>query len=135
MDTNPPVIREEMLLDEILDIFTKTDSLYYPVVDTQMTVKGIITIPAIRDTFACQNVANWLLAIDIAQPVIDKTTPHTPLAEALEYMEKYELEYLPVCIEDNKLIGVINARAVNRKISAEIIKNHEQADEIAVTAV
>ena len=135
MDTNPPVIREEMLLDEILNIFTKTDSLYYPVVNTQMAVKGIITVPAIRDTFAYQNVANWLLAIDIAQPTIDKTTPHTPLAEALEYMKKYELEYLPVCAEHDKLIGVINARAVNRKISAEIIKNHEQADEIAAATV
>jgi Kef-type K+ transport system membrane component KefB len=134
METNPAVIREDLPLDEILDVFTRTDSLYYPVVDNRMRLMGIITVGGIRDTFAFQNVAGWLLACDIAQPVMDKTGWNTPLADAIEHMRKYDLEYMPVVSdEDNKLIGVINSRAVTRKISAEVIKNHEQADEMATT--
>jgi Kef-type K+ transport system membrane component KefB/predicted transcriptional regulator len=133
METNPATVRENMPLDEILNVFMNTDCLYYPVVDNQARLKGIITVPGIRDTFAFQNTAKWLLACDIALPVMDKTTWNTPLADAMERMKKYDIEYLPVVSDnDDKLIGAIRLRAVNRRISAEIVKNHEQSDEMAI---
>ncbi|MCE5340368.1 MAG: cation:proton antiporter [Planctomycetaceae bacterium] len=132
MADNPVTIREDTPLDQILNTFTRTDSLYYPVVDRNQKIKGLITIPAIRETFAHQNVANWLLACDIAQPILDKTTADTPLADALEYMKKYDIEYMPVVSADDTVTGEIKLRAVTRKIGAAIIKNQEKSDELAV---
>jgi len=84
---------------------------------------GIITIPAIKGVFAAQSIANWLLACDIAQPADDKTTWNTPLAKAMEHMKQFDLEYMPVVSgDDNKLVGAIDARAVNRRISAEVLR-------------
>ncbi|OQA03414.1 MAG: putative voltage-gated ClC-type chloride channel ClcB [Planctomycetes bacterium ADurb.Bin401] len=133
METNPVSIQEDTPLEQILSVFIKTDSLYFPVVNNQNIVTGLITIPAIRDTFAFQNVASWLLACDIAQPAQDKAKPDTPLSEAMEYMKKLDIEYMPVVSSDSKLIGAIRLRAVTRKISAEIIKNQELSD-ITATA-
>jgi len=132
MDSNPTTLREDLPLDEIINIFSTTDSLYYPVIDEQSKLKGIISVSGIKETFAYQNVANWLLACDIAQPALDKTTWNTPLTEAMEHMKQFDLEYMPVVSGDNnKLVGIIDARAVNRKISAEVVKKHKQADEMA----
>jgi len=132
MDSNPTTLREDLPLDEIINIFSTTDSLYYPVIDEQSKLKGIISVSGIKETFAYQNVASWLLACDIAQPALDKTTWNTPLTEAMEHMKQFDLEYMPVVSGDNnKLVGIIDARAVNRKISAEVVKKHKQADEMA----
>ncbi|MCX5632184.1 MAG: CBS domain-containing protein, partial [Phycisphaerae bacterium] len=132
----PATLREDLPLDAILDTLSKNDSLYYPVVDEQFKLKGVVTLAGIKETFAHQAAANWLLACDIARPADDKTTWNTPLANAIEHMKQFGLEYMPVVSgDDNKLVGVIDARAINRKISAEVIKKHEQADEMATMKV
>ncbi|MGB8226254.1 MAG: cation:proton antiporter [Sedimentisphaerales bacterium] len=132
MDTSPATLREDLPLDAILDTLSKNDNLYYPVVDEQFKLKGVVTLAGIKETFAHQAAANWLLACDIARPADDKTTWNTPLANAIEHMKQFDIEYMPVVSgDDNKLVGVINARAVNRKISAEVVKKHKQADEMA----
>ncbi|MCX5632142.1 MAG: CBS domain-containing protein [Phycisphaerae bacterium] len=129
MDTNPVTLREDLPLDAILDTLGKSDSLYYPVVDEQLRLKGIITVNGIKETFAQRDVAlDWLLACDIAQPADDKITLNTPLAKAMEYMKKFDLEYMPVVSDDNKLVGAIDARVVNRRISAETLRKRRGRD-------
>lgn len=136
MESKPATIKEDLLLDDIINIFSTTEGLYYPVINEQSQLKGIISISSIKETFAQQNVTNWLLACDIAQPVLDKTTGDTPLADALERIQKYDLDFLPVVSDENdKLVGVLDIKTVNRKISAEIIKKREIADQIAAVGI
>ncbi|MBU2458705.1 MAG: cation:proton antiporter [Planctomycetes bacterium] len=136
MESKPATIKEGLPLDDIINIFSTTDGLYYPVIDEQSKLKGIISISSIKETFAHQNVTGWLLACDIAQPVLDKTTEDAPLAEALERIQKYDLDFLPVVSDENgKLAGVLDAKTVNRKISAEIIRKREQADQVAAVSI
>lgn len=133
MDTNPATIGMDLPLESILDTFSHTDSVYYPVIDAKSYLHGIITIAGIKDIFACQQVAGWLLACDVAQPVLDKTSPNSPLAEALKRMKKFNLEYMPVVTgaDANEFLGVLDYRSVNRKISAEVLRRKEAADEMA----
>ncbi len=130
MDSEPSVIRENMPLPQILNTFSQNDSLYYPVVNASSKLQGIITIAGVKDTFAYQQVADWLLACDVAQPVLDKTSAGTELFDAIEKMRKFELEYMPVVSdEDDELVGLLDLRLVNKKISAEILRR-EKASEI-----
>ena len=78
METEPNSLREEVPLEEILQVFSTSDSLYYPVVDAHSQLVGAITIPYIKEMFANREVAGWLLACDVAEPVRDKTTPDKP---------------------------------------------------------
>jgi len=136
MDASPVTIREDVPLDAILDILSKNDSLYYPVVNSQLKLKGIITLAGIKNTLAHQSVTSWLLACDIAQPADDKTTWNTPLTKVMEHMKQFDLECMPVVSgDDNKLVGIIDARAVNRKISAEVIRKREQADQVSAVSI
>ena len=67
------------------------------------------------------------------EPVFDKTTPDTPLEEVIEKMEHFNLEEMPVVAaqDDDKLVGLLDLRAVNRRISAEVLHRRQQADGIS----
>jgi len=132
MDAEPATIKEDTTIDEILNIFSRTDSLYYPVVDNENRLTGIITVRAIKETFAAQSIADWLLACDVARPIIEKVNSDTPLSVAIEKMKDNNLECIPVVSgEDDTLVGILDLRTLNRKLSAEVLKKHEQADKMA----
>ncbi len=130
MDPDPITIPQNLPLGRILEIFSTTDFLYYPVVDSKSTIVGVITVANIKEMFANRDVADWLLACDVAEPVIDKTTPDKPLADALDYIRKYDLEQIPVVASDdtNTLLGILDYRKVNRRISAEVLRRRKIAD-------
>jgi len=129
-DDKPTMIKQDCMLKEILDTFCTSDSLFYPVVDPAGLLVGIITISGIKETFANQEAAGWLLAYDVMEPVVDKTTPQTPLEEAFDKMNSFNLETICVVAgkNDDKLVGVLDVRTVNRRISAEILRRRQQAD-------
>ena len=135
MDTKPISIAQDLPLQQILEVFSTSDNLYYPVIDNQSRIIGIITIADIKEMFASREVAGWLLACDVAEPVLDKTTPNKPLEEAMERMSRYDLENMPVVVGDgsDELVGVLDYRIVNRKISAEVLHRHKMADGMAPT--
>lgn len=134
MDTAPTTITQDLSLQQILEAFSASESIYYPVIDAQSRLIGIITIQDIKEMFANREFAGWLLACDVAEPVLDRTTPDKPLEEAIEQMKRYNLEDIPVVGGDDsdKLVGVLDYRKVLRKISAEVLHRRKMADGIAV---
>lgn len=130
MDTNPVTIPQDMPLHQILQVFSSTENLYYPVIETSSKIIGIITVADIKQIFANQDVAGWLLACDVAEPVLDKTTPQKPLELAIEHMSRYNLENIPVVAkeDDDKLVGILDYRKTLRKISAEVLHRRQIAD-------
>ncbi len=130
MDSEPNSIPQDMSLQQILDVFSRTESVYYPVVDSQARLIGVITIADIKEMFANREVAGWLLACDVAEAVVDKTTPDKPLEEVMEYMARYHLENVPVVAEadGDKLVGMLDYAKVRRKVSAEVLHRRRAAD-------
>ncbi len=134
MDAEPISIPQDLPLQQILEVFSTSDGVYYPVIDAQSRLTGIITVPDIKEMFANREVAGWLLACDVSEPVMDKTTPNKQLEEIIEHMRRYSLEDMPVVTgdDDDKLAGVLNHRRVMRKISAEVLHRRKTADGIAI---
>lgn len=137
MDAEPASIAEDLPLHQILDVFSTTDFVYYPVINSESKLMGVITIAGIKEMFANQDVAGWLLACDVSEPVVDKTTPDKELEEIIELMQKYDMEHMPVVSsgEDNRLLGVLDYRKTLRKISAEVLRRREKADGMSTAAV
>jgi len=130
MNAKPVVIRQDTPLGEILEIFSTTESVFYPVVDTDFKVIGKITISGIKEMFANQDVAGWLLACDVTEPVADQAMPETPLEETFEKMQAFHIEEI-VVVKDmlkQELVGVLEYRKAQRKISAEVLRRRESAD-------
>lgn len=135
MDDKPISIAQNLPLHKILEIFSTSDSVHYPVIDDKSNIVGVITIAGIKEMFANQDVAGWLLACDVAEPVQDIAKPNQPLEEVIEWMERYQLENVPVVTGDDEknLVGVLDHRKVLRKISAEVLHRRQKADGLAIT--
>ena len=133
MDSEPTSIGEDMPLDEILKVFSSSENVYYPVIDSKSRIVGVITVADIKEMFANRDVAGWLLACDVAEPVLDRTMRDTPLEEAMEHMGRYGLENLPVVADGDgdRLVGVLDYRKAMRRISAEVLHRRKRADEMA----
>jgi len=133
MDTDVPVISAGMLLSEVITMVSSTNNFFYSVVDNDNKLIGGITLNGIRNTFATQELNDWLVALDIVEPVIAKVTPDVPLAEAFERTKHLDLGHLPVVnsSQDDGFVGVLNCRAVRRSLSAEVLSRQQKADSMA----
>lgn len=128
MDKNPPLIHKEMSLDKILKAFSKSSNLYYPVVDADKRLLGVITVDNIKNIFMEAELSNLLLAIDVMEPAVASVTPEDPVALAKESLDKYNLEYLPVTTRDRAVAGFIERRMFNRVISTKVMESQRKAD-------
>ena len=133
MDTKAPVISAGMLLREVITVVSGTDNFYYPVVNNAKELIGAVTLSGIRNTFATQELNDWLVALDIMEPVIKKMTPDMPLSEALEAANQLAIEYVPVVVsrQDDRFMGLLDCRAAHRQLSADVLSRQQKADSIA----
>ena len=128
MDKNAPLINENMQLIDILKIFTEEDNLYYSVINKDKELRGIITVEGIKQTFLETDIGGLILANDLMQPVIAKTNAEMPISEAKEILNRYDIEYLPVVDESNKIKGFIERKKLNKFIATKIIELQRDAD-------
>jgi len=133
MDSNVPIISAGMSLSEVIKVVSSTEGYYYSVVDGNKNLIGAVTLDGIRNTFATQELNDWLVALDIMEPIISKVTPDVSLSDALEKIRRLDIEYVPVVAssEDDRLLGVLGSRAVRRTLSAEVLSRQQKADIIA----
>jgi Kef-type K+ transport system membrane component KefB/predicted transcriptional regulator len=133
MDAEVPTISAGMSLSDVIKVVSNTNNFYYSVVDDNNKLMGAVTLDGIRNTFATQELNDWLVALDIAEPIIDKVTPDMSLSDALEKIRKLNVEHVPVVVssQDNSFVGVLGDRAVRRSLSAEILSRRQKADSIA----
>ena len=133
MDTKVPVISSGMAVSEVIKIVSNTDKFYYSVVDTKNNLVGAITLDGIRNTFTTQEVNEWLIALDIAEPVIAEVEPKTGLSKALEKAKELDIEYVPVTVsaENKQFAGIMDCRAVRRQLSSEVLERQQKADRMA----
>ena len=130
MDKNPPLIYENVQLSNILKTFSDNDNLYYPVVNGDRKLQGIITVEGIKQSFLETDIGGLILAHDLMEPVIAKTSPDTHIADVRKTLNSYDIDYLPIVDEDNKLSGFIERKKLNKYISTKIIGLQKQADSL-----
>jgi len=130
MDKNPPLIYENMCLNRILEVFTNHDNLYYPVVNKDRSLMGIISIDHLKKTFMLSGLDDVLLAYDLMEPVIAVAHPDTPMPEARDEMARNHVECVPVVSKENKLLGFIESRSIQRLISKKIAELEKKSRDL-----
>jgi len=130
MDTDVPVISAGTPLCDVIQLVSQTRSTYYSVVDNDSRVIGAITMDGIRSTFATQELNDWLVALDIVEPLAGTVTPETALAEAIEKTRDLDVEQLPVVTAEDgdRYLGILDERSVRRRLSAEVLAKQKEAD-------
>jgi len=117
-------------LSEVIKTVSETDSEFYPLVDNDRNLIGVVTLDGIRKTFSTQELNEWLVALDIAEPVITTVSPDIGLEDALKKANKLYLQYLPVIAgkDDSKFLGLLDCCVVRRALAAEVLSRQQKAD-------
>lgn len=129
-DKDVPVIASSTALCDVIQLVSQTRSSYYSVVDADDRVVGAVTMDGIRSTFATQELNDWLVALDIVEPLVATLTPETALSQAMEKIGELGLEQLPVVTAEagDRYLGILDRRAVRRRLSAEVLAKQKEAD-------
>ncbi|MFC1709784.1 cation:proton antiporter [Candidatus Omnitrophota bacterium] len=130
MEMNPPLIYENMRLAEILKLFSENNNFYYPVINKDKKIQGIITVEGIKQTILHMDMGGLLLAHDLMESVITRVVPTATTAEAFETLNRYNIEYLPVVDEKEEVAGFIERKNLNKFISTKIIELQKKADSL-----
>ncbi len=130
MDKDVPTIRAGMPLCEVLNVFSSTDRFYYPVTGEGGKLIGAVTMDGIRNTFSTQELNDWLVALDIAEPILGRVEQAMPLADALEKAKQLEAEYLPVVSSsaDAEHVGILSTRLAHRRLAADVLAKQKECD-------
>lgn len=124
VDTGIVPLKEGTPLAEVVQNFAEQDTLVYPVVTSDGTITGVLTFDMLKEVLIDSDTWHWLVVGDVMQPLHDRLLGETNLAEALQDMHALQTEMLPVIesAESGKLLGVLDQRAVRRKVNAELVR-------------
>ncbi|PID58098.1 sodium:proton exchanger [candidate division KSB3 bacterium] len=127
MDRAVPTIPEDMPLHQITQTFSEHNNLYFPVVNQDNTLAGIITVDTIKNTLMHSELNQFLVAIDVMETIPATAHPNTPMENVKALLKQYKLEYLPIVTDENTLEGFLEARAIDRLISRKFLELQAEA--------
>jgi len=127
IDEKFPLIPENTTLGRILEIFGNNPYFYYPVVNDEKKLQGIVSIDTIRQAFMFTDVSSFLLAVDIMEPSQKKVLLSTKAEEVKQFFDLYHLDFVPVVDKNDKVIGCIEARMFYQFISKKMLEAEQKA--------
>ncbi len=128
MDKKVPVINTGTHLGEVLQIISSTSDNFYPVLNDENKPVGSISINSIRNAISYQEINDWLVALDIMEPVTETIDEKMSLSAALEKMKQIDTDFLLVCSADSKYTGMLDQRKIIRHIDGEVLAKQKEAD-------
>ncbi len=107
-------IPEAMPFGELIKVVTDSPDAYYPVVDEQGKMTGILSINDIRGVLFEDALAKVIIAKDVATPTVVRVIWDESLQDALEKMTRINVNELPVVRQEapNEIIGMIAKRDI-----------------------
>ena len=116
-------IPEEMPFKKILEIVSYSRHLYYPVVNREGDMTGIISFSDIRDTAYKEDTQENVLARDLATSNVMTLKPNHNLNEALTKFNELDIEQIPVVkVGDPKqVVGLLRRSDVQAVYNRELL--------------
>jgi len=107
-------IPEAMQFGELIKVVTDSPDAYYPIVDAQGKMTGILSINDIREVLFEETLAQVIIARDVATPTVVRVMWDDSLQDALDKMAMINVNELPVVREEapDKIIAMIAKRDI-----------------------
>lgn len=131
MEKGLPEISENMSINQVLNIFSEHDYLHYPVVDENKKLVGVLTIDNLKNMFIASELNHFMLVHDILEPVPHVVHPQTPLIQAAEWLKNYNVEYLPITDQNDKVLGMLESRNIKNYLTRKMIEFEKKAEALS----
>ena len=107
-------IPEEMPFGEMVKIMVNSQEIYFPVVDRNGKMSGILSINDIREFMFEESINHLIVARDVATPNVARVLWNDTLQQALDKMAVLNVDELPVVREDarDEIVTMITKRDI-----------------------
>ena len=114
LDADVVTVSHTMPLDAIVRLFTRTTQHYFPVLDDDKKMVGILSANDVRQLVEDRDVGAFVIASDIATPEVVRLKPTTDLDAALQRFVSLDVGELPVVAADDpeRLLGMLSRRTL-----------------------
>ena len=116
-------IPEGMPFRKILETISYSKNFYFPVVDSQGEMSGILSFHMIREMIFEEELGDLIVANDLKVKSVMTLTPENNLNQAMEMFAKLDVEQLPVVHRDDlkRVIGMVNRGEVVAAYNREVL--------------
>ena len=116
-------IPEGMPFRKILETISYSKNFYFPVVDGQGEMSGILSFHMIREIIFEEELGDLIVANDLKVKSVMTLTPENNLNQAMEMFAKLDVEQLPVVGRDDlkRVIGMVNRGEVVAAYNREVL--------------
>jgi CBS domain-containing protein len=118
-------IPQSASLQEIAEFVKKSEEPFFPVVNGEYRLCGVISFSEIKHAFFDESPDSSILrAVDLATETSFTITPKSSLKKTLPMFYRNDLDYLPVVDPDrsNRFIGMLSKRDVMKLLKKKMSK-------------
>ena len=107
-------IPENMRFGDLVQTVAKSWQIYFPVVNAQGEMTGILSINDIRESMFEEGLSHLVVARDLATPNVVRVFLSETLQDAMDKMNLLQVDELPVVKEDapNDIVGMLGKRDI-----------------------
>ena len=129
-DEDIPSLHEELNITKVLSVFAQHDNLYYPVVNSEKKLIGIVSIERLKDTFMASEFSDFLLVHDIMEPVVFQCGPDTEAVEISRAFKRFGINSVPMVDDGGKVLGMIENRKLQQFYTKKIAELTRKAEDL-----
>ena len=123
MNKEVTTILEGMPFRKILETISHSKNFYFPVVNSQGEMSGILSFHMVREMIFEEELGDLVVANDLSVKPVKTLTPDNNLNQAMELFAHLDVEQLPVVHKDDlkRVIGMINRGEVVATYNKEVL--------------
>ncbi|MDT8446673.1 MAG: chloride channel protein [bacterium] len=135
MITNFETIQENMTFAEFMVIFPNSKSQYYPVINDEGKMTGVVSFQDIREILLEEGLEHLVVMKELAETEVLKLYPHDNLTEAIRKFGLKDIEAIPVVSPDDPgvILGILKRKdvidAYNRAILLQAMETKKDLDD------
>ncbi|GMT43009.1 MAG: chloride channel protein [bacterium] len=117
-------IPEDMPFKKILNLISRSKEMYFPCVDEKGRMTGVISLQDLREIMFESDLADLVVAKELAQEKVISLYPDENLNDAMERFAIKDLDELPVVSRHsaNKILGILKRKDVISAYKKAIFK-------------
>jgi chloride channel protein, CIC family len=116
---------ETMSFAEFMEFFPESKAQYYPVLDDQQKMTGVVSFQDIREIMLEDGLEHIVVMKDLAETDLIKLLPHDNLTKAIKKFGIKDIETIPVVDPEDatKIVGVLKRKDVIDAYNKAILLN------------
>jgi CIC family chloride channel protein len=127
----PRTLPESASLDQILQTFSGSEQHYYPVVDGNGVMTGILSVNDLQQLLDDRDAGPLIIAQDIARNPVVSVAPEDDLNLALQRFSELDVEELPVVAGASaKVLAMLTRRQVIAAYNRERLRHLRAATRV-----